>query len=47
MLQGAGVSSRLLHGKSGGGECIADLAAHLAVTFDNEDPAHFTLRFVV
>ena len=43
-LQGVGVPSRVLHGESGGGECIADIAAHLGVTFNNEDPAHIALR---
>jgi hypothetical protein len=42
-LQGVGVPSRVLHRECGGGECIADLAAHSVVSSDNEDPAHIAL----
>src|ERR1700679_1973620 len=43
-LQGVRVPGGILQGNSGGGERIADLAAHLVVTSNNQDPAHSVLR---
>src|SRR6202012_5008653 len=42
-LKGIGVTGRVLHGQGGGGKGVADLAAEL-VASDDEDPAHGVLR---